>query len=451
MSVLLTSASSNFRDLRDRWIKSYKPVLEAWENIPPADTDLVAYANRLHYELEAAHQITVVAALAEEQYLPRYGFPIGTMKLKVIGTDARHRTEEQEQYRLERGGIQALREYVPGSALLVSGRLVLSRGLLKNSIGIGDGPEETRGFGLSGWFTECTNGHFMHGTGDGANARCDVCGSASKSSLTSYLIPHHGFVTAAWETPQRHLGTERVGSAVVQAINLRDAAVNEDPFAGINGWSAYYKENGEIFVHNRGEKDCGYAICTVCGMAESETQPMSADKDKSLPRDLLRHSGLHSPKPGQGYHRAKLCDHGNNFLRHRALASKVITDVLIIDFGPQAAELTETLSLALKLAGARLLQLDSRELGHSVAPSPKGAHPTAVIYDNVPGGAGHVLELLQDSERWLKLAAEVLHGSDKHHASCETACMDCILSADVFDEADITKLYRRRAYEFINR
>ena len=450
MIGLLDTAASAFRDLRDRWIKSYKPVLEAWDAIPSADTERSAYANRLHYELEAAHQITVVAALAEEQYLPRYGFPIGTMKLKVIGTDARHRTEEQEQYRLERGGIQALREYVPGSALLVSGRLVLSRGLLKNSMGIGDGPEETRGFGLSGWFTECTNGHFMHGTGDGMNAQCDLCNSAAASSLTSYLIPHHGFVTAAWETPQRHLGTERVGSAVVQTINLRDAAMNDAPFAGINGWSAYYKENGEIFVHNRGEKDHGYAICTVCGMAESETKPASADLATSLPRDLLRHSGLHSPKPGPGYQRAKLCDHGNSFLRYRALASKVITDVLIIDFGSQAAELTETLALALKLAGARLLQLDSRELGHSVAPSPNGAHPTAVIYDNVPGGAGHVLELLQDSKRWLELAGDVLRGSDKHHATCETACMDCILSADVFDEADITKLYRRRAYEFIS-
>lgn len=449
MADLLDTATTAFRDLQDRWIKSYLPVFEAWDSIQANDIDRASYANRLHYELVAAHQITVVAALAEEQYLPRYGFPIGTMKLKVIGTDSRNRAEEQEQYRLERGGIQALREYVPGSALLVSGRLVQSRGLLKNSIGIGDGPEETRGFGLSGWFAECTKGHFMHGTGDGSKAPCELCQSPAASSPISFLIPHHGFVTAAWETPQRHLGTERVGSAVVQAINLRDAVVNDVAFAGISGWSTYYKENGEIFVHNRGEHDHGYAICTTCGMAESESKPISDDLEKSLPRDLLRHSGLHSPKPGPGYRRPKLCDPGDSFLRHRALASKVITDVLIIDFGPKAAELAETLALALKLAGARLLQLDSRELGHSVAPSPRGAHPTAVVYDNVPGGAGHVLELLKDSDQWLELAAVVLHGSDKHHASCETACMDCILSADVFDEADINRLHRKRAYEFI--
>ena len=446
---LLASATIAFKDLRNTWIKSYEPVLEAWEEIAVDDSDRSSYANRLHYELVAAHQITVVAALAEQQYLPRYGFPIGTMKLKVNGTDSRHRAEEQEQYRLTRGGIQALREYVPGSALLVSGRLVQSRGLLKNSIGIGDGPKETRGFGLSGWFSECTKKHFMHGRGDGLNILCELCGSPAAKPPISYLIPHHGFVTAAWETPQRHLGTERVGSAVVQAINVSDAVVNNFPFAGINKWSTYYKESGEIFVHNLGECDFGYAICTTCGMADSEIKPNSTDKDESLPQDLKKHSGLHSPKPGPGYKRPKACDPGDSFLRHQALASKVITDVLIIDFGPEAEEISETLALALKLAGARVLQLDSRELGHTVAPSPDGARRTSVIYDNVPGGAGHVLELLKNSEKWMQVAADVLHGTEKHHASCETACMDCILSADIFDEDDVKKLYRRLAYEFL--
>ncbi len=455
LQILLADASSRFTALRDRWKSSYQPVLKAWEAIPNGDTDRAAFANRLHYELVAAHQITVVAALAEEQYLPRYGFPIGTMKLKVVGTDERHRAEEQEQYRLARGGIQALREYVPGSALLVGGRLVISRGLLKNSIGIGDGPEKTRSFGVSGWFSKCTRGHFMHGPGGGASAKCEVCNGDAVGAKSDFLIPQHGFVTAAWESPQRHLGTERIGSAVVQAINLRETAVSDPAFAGNPAWAAYYKESGEIFVHNQGEKDLGYAICIACGMTESECRPVAIDKDKSLPRELLHHSGLHSPKPRQGFHRPKACDHQNSFLRHQSLASKVITDVLLLDFGPQASDLAETLALALKIAGARLLQLDSRELGHTVAPSPNGGHPTAVVYDNVPGGAGHVLELMKgnadwDSAAWVKMAAEVMRGTDAHHESCETACMDCILSADIFDDADIKKLHRKRAYDCIS-
>lgn len=295
----------------------------------------------------------------------------------------------------------------------------------------------------------------MHGPGGGASAKCEVCNGDAVGAKSDFLIPQHGFVTAAWESPQRHLGTERIGSAVVQAINLRETAVSDPAFAGNPAWAAYYKESGEIFVHNQGEKDLGYAICIACGMTESECRPVAIDKDKSLPRELLHHSGLHSPKPRQGFHRPKACDHQNSFLRHQSLASKVITDVLLLDFGPQASDLAETLALALKIAGARLLQLDSRELGHTVAPSPNGGHPTAVVYDNVPGGAGHVLELMKgnadwDSAAWVKMAAEVMRGTDAHHESCETACMDCILSADIFDDADIKKLHRKRAYDCIS-
>lgn len=442
LDELLEEAAKRFTHFRNKWCADYAPILKTWEDIDAEDIDKAAYANRLHYEMTAAHQITVVAALAEGQYLPRYGFPIGLMKLKVIESNWNDRVVEAEEYRLERAGVQALREYVPGSAILVGGRLVESKGLLKNSMGVGDGPEETRSFGLSGWFGECQKGHFMHGRGNKSDARCEACESPPASTLTDYLIPQHGFVTAARDKPQRHLGTERIGSAVVQAINLRDTPVLEEAFAEIGGTAAYYKENGEIFVHNCGESEkWGYAICTACGMAESERKPPSEDKAKSLPRALSRHWDLNRPK---------WCENETSFLRYQALACRVVTDVCILDFGPNAADLAATLSLALRLAGARLLQLDSRELGDTTAPSPNGHHLCPVIYDNVPGGAGHVAELLKQGSHWLAEACDLLWLSASHHETCETACMDCILSADAWDEDKVQKLQRRRAWEFLN-
>lgn len=74
-------------------------------------------------------------ALADRQFLPRYGFPIGLQKLQVIAPDEstrdgnRVKIREEDQFRLERPGLLALREYVPGSQLLVGGKLVTSRGL----------------------------------------------------------------------------------------------------------------------------------------------------------------------------------------------------------------------------------------------------------------------------------------------------------------------------------
>ncbi len=45
------------------------------------------------------------------------------------------RFREEDQYRLERSGLVAIGEYVPGSQLLVGGKLVTSHGLLKHWTG----------------------------------------------------------------------------------------------------------------------------------------------------------------------------------------------------------------------------------------------------------------------------------------------------------------------------
>jgi hypothetical protein len=70
-----------------------------------------------------------------------------------------------------------------------------------------------------------------------------------------------------------------------------------------------------------------------------------------------------------------------------------------------------------------------------------------VIYDNVPGGAGHVRELLERDRFWFERALEVLRGDDEHHARCETACLDCLLAFDTQYE----DLRRRLAHDVLER
>ena len=55
-------------------------------------------------------ELTVIEALADRQFLPSYGFPIGLQKLRVIAPDDRDRNRfrEEDQFRLERSGIMAV-------------------------------------------------------------------------------------------------------------------------------------------------------------------------------------------------------------------------------------------------------------------------------------------------------------------------------------------------------
>ena len=62
--------------------------------------------------------------------------------------------------------------------------------------------------------------------------------------------------------------------------------------------------------------------------------------------------------------------------------------------------LVTTLGYALQRAAAYILQLDSREIGVLTAPSGyMGQGLGTLLYDNVPGGAGHVRELLSNRTR----------------------------------------------------
>src|SRR5581483_10290082 len=117
----------------------------------------------------------------------------------------------------------------------------------------------------------------------------------------------------------------------------------------------------------------------------------------------------------------------------RTLAACEKTDILMLDFsGCAGIEATEqplivTLAKALQIAGARLLELDTRELGMLDVPTGVNSF-SAVIYDNVPGGAGHVRELLDRGADWLREAERVLFVSDDHDRQCEAACLDCLLT-----------------------
>jgi hypothetical protein len=135
------------------------------------------------------------------------------------------------------------------------------------------------------------------------------------------------------------------------------------------------------------------------------------------------------------------------------LAAKQRTDLLTLELQRSAAgQLDESTALtighALKQSGAQLLEVDGRELGVMTLPFADGYR--TVIYDNTPGGSGHVLELADGRAReWLEAAHRVLVGRDAaaHDATCERACLACLLSFEA--ERDIPLLDRRRGRDVL--
>jgi hypothetical protein len=137
-------------------------------------------------------------------------------------------------------------------------------------------------------------------------------------------------------------------------------------------------------------------------------------------------------------------------LRNHHLAATQVTDLLQIDFSRVTSPLltrpaVATLGHALRLAGAELLELDHRELGVLHGPVGGGGTTGLLLFDDMAGGAGHVAELSTVGRAWLEGAAKVLWRHVRHDRACETACLECVLTASSQADMEAGFLHRRAA------
>ena len=457
-AAFLMMIIEKFKAAVDDWRKDFDEMLRAWHSIDSNNTNSMlnarAQANALRYQMAALYEMTVIEALADQQFMPRYGFPIGLQRLRVIIPDERFpgKFREEDQYRLERSGLIAMGEYVPGSQLLVGGKLITSHGLLKHWTGA----NIDNYLGLRGQYTKCVNGHLYYKIAAGSLGFCPICNGEQRSNPQNFLMPMHGFSSAAWDSPKKSTDVERVGhteKATITFVRREGADIDkQDDFGSVKDLKAFYKEDGELLVYNAGEYGRGFAICLKCGYAESERQYGEGMMD-ILPT-FRRHASLTSTRENISCWTKH--DTPQAF-RNQVLAARQTTDALMLDFSSclrqhaDNAALLWTLTQALQISGARLLELDGRELGILVIPAgDHGRGLGAVLYDNVPGGAGHVRELLALGREWLQETRTTLFVNDKHNEFCETACLDCLLTFDAQEPMRRGLLNRRLAIKVLD-
>jgi DEAD/DEAH box helicase domain-containing protein len=430
---LLRYASTQLAERVAVWRKQYDRLGAAW-NVA-IDSRQVRLARYIRYQMRSLATETVVENLADSGFLPRYGFPVGLLTLHVHeSSDEDVEARPEDRLRLERQGILALSEYVPGAVLMAGGRQIRSRGLLKHWTGesLDQEPDLCKTLGT------CADEHafVFFNAGD-----CPFCGKPA-ATTRPLLFPRHGFRTAAWERPVFSAKIGEVGetSLVVPTVG-KDEAVSSRllaDVAGVQGLSADYIEEGELLGWNPGEHNYGYAICLRCGYAEPERHPGGDGREK-LSSSFLHHASLDSEKARWQCWKTTEAP----VLRHQLLGARQRTDFLILNLPSSGKAQATTVGHSLRLIGARWLEVDPRELGVLTYPTPAG--PKIVLYDNTPGGSGHVLELAsRKGGEWFREALDLLIGADaaQHDRTCALACLKCVLS---YETSFCANLLDRRA------
>lgn len=385
-SEFVGSAIRVFHKAIEEWKQDVEQLREAWNEIPSqpmiAKGREMAKANSIRHMIRALCEITVIEWLADRRFLPRYGFPINLQRLsirKAVEGSRRDYSEPDERYRLERSSLLALSEYVPESRVLVGGRVATSRGLRKHWTD----SNLDQALGLQYFSLECSEGHVY--IRQSPVETCPSCGGnpARKQQL---VFPRFGYTTAGWDKLPLGTNLERIGEQSVCPTAFAEhggGQVIED-FAGVPKARIVYREEAPLLVRNNGRRHCGFAICTRCGFAMSEVD--HGEGRMNLPRSFETHASVFSSNP-----RSFCWEKGEPvapILRNRVLAARELTDMALLEW-PGATFFVRdgvySFGRALMLAGARLLELDERELGIELMPL-HDANLGIVIYDTAPGG-----------------------------------------------------------------
>jgi len=349
----------------------------------------------------------ILQFLANHNVLPKYGFPIDVVRLHLT-----HQTPEAKRLELTRDLTLAVVDYAPGNTVVAGGRLWQSyalrrvRGREWRRIEYAICPE-CRYFATRPPFMEFDL------------TECPECGHGF-SQKHSMIIPQFGFTTSLEVDPKPPglARRERIGYRRTYFTEFRkreDVRQRELETSGGEWVKAEYSRWGRFTVMNRGEFNSDYLICGSCGYA------LSVDPIAKVKR------GVVPPK-----HRTYVGRECSGKFQRAALGHQFDTDVLSIEFPAMTRRppvVWYSLAYALLEGAIQFGDIDRRDVSVTLRWGGTSGNPTVMLYDNVPGGAGHVRHVFEQIDELWRAAAERTSGKA---CGCgpETSCYGCLRNYD---------------------
>jgi len=347
---------------------------------------------------------SVLNYLSSRNVLPKYGFPVDVVELKV-----NHHGAEAARLSLERDLKIAISEYAPGCQVVAGGRLWTSSFI-----------KRVPRLGWDEYFysvcKECGRYHSSR-TFDNVPDTCQSC----KEPLTKpilFIVPVFGFTTGREKPglPSEKRPDRTFASRVYFAEYYNDLEESHHVRADEIKEGKYtfkycnlewrYSPFGKLAVVNRGGKMGGFKVCRICGYTEPVVAKAAKKKSHNTP------SG----------------DKCNGVLTYCHLGHEFMSDTLELRFdGYYSADedLWPSLLYAVLEGASQALSIARADIdGCLYYYGSRGTNPALVLFDNVPGGAGHVKRLGPNMEKVLVAARERVDG--KCGCGEETSCYGCL-------------------------
>lgn len=398
---------------------------------------------RMTVELRRLCGEFLLSSLADRAFLPGHGFPTDVVSF-VPGKQFRTLDNLPDGARQSRSaGPQrsldlAIRDYAPGSEVVLDGLVYQSAGVTLNwkRPASEECINEIQSI-RSHWQCEECGASGTRGAGE--SGPCPACG-APQLVTEEYLRPA-GFSVDPRE--QAHAETDTLDYVPPKDpdVSTRDAVWCNLPIPE-RGRYRMSREGSVYYSNKGGPGGFGYAICLECGRAEANYD----NRGTATPKPVLK-----DHKPLRFRRGQDICP-GNHkpfaIKRNLALGFEVTTDV--IELQPRASlrqAAANALAIALREALAQELGIEADEMGFAVAKRRNalgGDSASLFLFDRPTGGGGFATSFESLMRPVLERAERIL---DCRTPCCERACAACVLTADAPSGKD--ELDRTAALDFL--
>jgi hypothetical protein len=375
--------------------------------------------------------------LSRKNIIPKYGFPVDTVELITSFYNLDKDYMRSSRLSLQRDLMIAVSEYAPGSEVIADGKLYKSQYIKR--------PPKQDEIWDSYDFGICTNKKCRnlnirkHISGGKKFKECLICGS-KVHYINTFIIPQYGFIISPDIEDAQTKKPEKTYIGEIHYLGdtseLRESKEAKAFRFGNYRVKLQSTSDDELVIINTSD----FYVCHRCGYAES-------DKEKKHKGDIF----IENEHKGPG---GKKCD--NKKLIRRTLGHKFKTDVAIITVNDYF-ERDKALSILYTLLEgvSKFLNIERNDISGTVKYNKinSGDWETRfVLFDTVPGGAGHVRRIGESDENQFKKMLEISL-SIVEQCTCgkdsdgDTACYNCLCNYYNQKYHDILK--RSYAIEFL--
>lgn len=388
--------------------------------------------------------------LGQHSVLPKYGFPVDVVPLRTnhIAHEVARAVELDRDLRI------AVSEYAPGGQIVAGKKVFTSGGLYKQR----DKEWVTMQFAIC---PDC--GRFNKQKGEAPLSQCKSCGKALPVNVPGkggrMVLPEFGFVAQAGdklpdpgEVRPVRLYSSRVyfdDYSIPEHLQGSEELEHSEEFLPVDALSGpdfqlgvRYSRYGQLAVVNHGPGGRGFEICHICGYGGAAPERPTGGRRRK------RGSKAGHKRPDTGAE----C---SGYTKVYRLGHQFITDVLEIQVEalgeipveiPEGKDLWRSVLYALLEGASAVLGIRRDDLNGTLYHRGQTPIPSLVLYDDVPGGAGHVERIQHELPDVLRAAVERIEACE---CGPETSCHECLWN--YYNQPYHEELARGIAVEFLQR